>query len=221
MERVLEGVDMSLLGRLMTFFPFFHIVSVAVFAFLALREIQHPAHFMMFVSAMLFMLYLMPPLVFRINNFFFPLEEGITFLHEPRYSSWWGGHLIQLVFIGFPTLETFLRLVPGVYSAWLRLWGAKIGKGVYWTPSVQLIDRSLLKVGDGVTFGHEVDLCAHMITRRKDSVRLLAKGITIGDGCLIGARAKLGPGVVVHSGVNIKYNTEGWPDQEFKGASGE
>ena len=62
------------------------------------------------------------------------------------------GHQLQVLYSAFPAL----RLVPGLYSAWLRLWGSRVGRAVYWTPQVKITDRGLLKVGDGVVFGHRV-----------------------------------------------------------------
>jgi len=212
---------MTLLSRILLFFPLFHALLTGVCAVMALRELGSPVGFGFWIGVTLFTLYLLPPLLFRLHNAVYPLKRGITSLSEKGYSSWWGGHQIQLLFIAFPALETFLRIIPGVYSAWLRLWGSKIGKRVYWTPSVQLVDRSLAEVGDNVTFGHEVDICAHVVTRKKGSVRLLVSGVSIGSGCLIGARTRLGPGVVVHPSVDLPYNTEGWINQEFKGVAGE
>ncbi len=206
---------MTLLSRAMSMFPLFHALASGGCFLLALRELHHPTQFAILATMGIVFLYLMPPLIFRLHNALYPLKKGVVSLSEKRYSSWWGGHQIQLLFIAFPALETLLRLIPGAYSAWLRLWGSRIGKRVYWTPSVQLVDRSLMEVGDDVTFGHEVDLCAHVVTRKKDNVRLLVSGITIGSGCLIGARTRLGPGVVVHSNVDLPYNTEGWINQEF------
>lgn len=212
---------MTLMSRLLLFFPPFHALLTGFCAIMALRELASPVHFGLWSAATLFVLYLMPPLLFRLHNAFCPLKRGITSLSAKGYSSWWGGHQIQLLFIAFPALEAFLRIIPGAYSAWLRLWGSKIGKRVYWTPSVQLVDRSLAEIGDDVTFGHEVDLCAHVVTRKRASVRLLVSGVSIGSGCLIGARTRLGPGVVVHPSVDLPYNTEGWINQEFKGGTGE
>ena len=83
--------------------------------------------------------------------------------------------MVQLLYGAVPLLETVLRLIPGAYSAWLRLWGSRIGKGGYRTPQVQVLDRSLLEVGDGAVFGHEVKVACRVIKPSRIGI-LLAGG---------------------------------------------
>ena len=55
------------------------------------------------------------------------------------------------------------RLVPGLYSLWLRIWGSRVGRLVYWSPGLEVLDRSLLDVGDQVVFGIGVRLNPHVL----------------------------------------------------------
>ncbi|MBX9769375.1 MAG: hypothetical protein K2X47_19015, partial [Bdellovibrionales bacterium] len=115
-------------------------------------------HFLLLIT----LVYFFPVTAFRIHNYFFPLREGITDISKPVYSGWWGSHQFQYLFISVPFLETVLHFVPGLYSAWLRAWGSRIGRNVYWTPRVEVMDRSLLEVGSGVVIGDMVIFCAHV-----------------------------------------------------------
>lgn len=144
------------------------------------------------------MIYAMPVFLFRIHNFFLKVPEGMSRLDLPVYSPWWASHQFQAVFNAFPFLEAFLRLIPGFYSFWLRLWGSQVGKGVYWTPRVEILDRNLVSVGDRAIFGHKVILCSHAIVKKDNGSTLLyVKKVCIGPDAFIGAGSQLGPGAVI------------------------
>lgn len=152
-------------------------------------------------------------LLVRVKPLQMPLREELTGQH---YSHWWGSHQTQVIYLVFPVLERLLRVLPGVYSAWLRLWGADIGRQVYWTPNVEVHDRGLLQVGDGVVLGHEVKLVAHVVMPHRQQLRLYANPIVLGSGAFIGAGSVLGPGVQVAPGVQLPVRTEGHINQRFE-----
>ncbi|MDF1666930.1 MAG: acyl transferase, partial [Planctomycetota bacterium] len=118
------------------------------------------------------------------------------------------------IYIAFPALETLLRFVPGLFSLWLRLWGAQIGKGVYWTPGLEITDRDRLEVGDHVIFGHRVGLYAHVIKPKKDNLLLFTRRIKIGAGAFIGAAARLGPGVKIEAGALVATASDHFPNSK-------
>lgn len=114
----------------------------------------------------------------------------------------------------------FKSPLPG--SFWkrplLRLFGAKLGKGVVIKPRVNIKYPWFLAIGDHVWIGEEVWidslgtvaigshscisqgamlLCGNH-DHRSSSFDLLVEGITLEDGVWIGARAVVGPGV--HAG---------------------
>jgi hypothetical protein len=153
-------------------------------------------------------LYLVPPLLHRLHDVIAPLESGVYPVVSANYLPWWGSHQLQRLYITFPSLEAALRLVPGAYSAWLRLWGSRVGKGVYWTPRVQLLDRSLLDIGDHVVFGHEAGLTCHVIIWKNGIMSLLVKPITLETGALIGAQCGIGPGARVKAGAMVRARAE-------------
>ena len=112
-------------------------------------------------------IYLLPPFLFKVLNWIFPTAPGGYKLTEKGFIVWWYGAQLQLIFARFSFLEEFLRLIPFAYSFWLRLWGAKIGTHVYWSPKVEIIDRNLIDIGDSVVMGYGVKMTSHLINKNK------------------------------------------------------
>jgi acetyltransferase-like isoleucine patch superfamily enzyme len=160
-------------------------------------------------------LYLVAPLAYRIHARLCPQREGATRLVGKRYVPWWGLHQLELIYEAVPALEALLRLVPGLYSAWLRLWGSRIGKGVYWTPRVAIHDRGLLRVGDGVVFGDGATVYGHVIRRSRENLVLFVKPVTIGEGTLVGGHAVLGPGSRVEAGIALEAGAWVFPTERI------
>lgn len=206
---------MTILSRLLAFFPFLHGLLGALAAIGALANLGEPLHALVLGALAIGVVYLLAPALYRLHQWLRPMRQGFSAVTGKDYSPWWGGHQIQGLYIAFPALEAALRLVPGVYSAWLRLWGAKVGRGVYWTPRIEIIDRALIEVGDGVVFGHRSVLCSHVIVPKGKNLRLYAKAIRIGSGALLGAEARLGPGCQVAPGFVIPYATSSRVNQCF------
>jgi hypothetical protein len=164
-------------------------------------------------SLIVAVIYLLPPLSFRLHNLFFPIREKISDLSERRYSPWWGAHQIQVVYTAVPQLEALLRLVPGLYSAWLRMWGAKVGRNVYWTPNVEITDRHLIEIGDRVVVGHKTKLLGHAIKPKGDHIILYTRAIKIGNDVFIGAGSRIGPGAIIRDGVYLPILTDVYVNQ--------
>ena len=148
-------------------------------------------------------LYLFPLLTYRLHEVAFPLRTGTSYLLGEEYSPWWGGHQIQWIYVAFPFLETALRAVPGLFSAWLRAWGSEVGSGVYWTPTLEVADRALLRIGDHVVFGQACGLYAHLISPSDGDLKLLVRTIEIGAGSFVGAGSFLAAGVKIGPGVTL------------------
>ena len=166
--------------------------------------------------ALVFWLYGFPLIVYRIHSHFYPIKEGISYLRGPDYSPWWGSSQIQLIYSSFPMLEVVLRLIPGAFSAWLRLWGSQVGQDVYWTPHLDITDRGLLQVGDRVIVGHRVGFYPHTIKPKKDNLVLYIKKIKIGSDVFIGAGCRFTPGAEVESGTFVPTLTDVYPNQKVK-----
>ena len=201
---------MTILGKMMSFFPALVVASTlaSIWWFAASPSLW--AAFAVVAS-----LYGLPPVAFRIHQRFHPLKEGGSRL-VGGYSAWYGSHQIQLIYLAFPALEAVLRMVPGLFSAWLRLWGSKVGRDVYWTPLIEISDRSLLEIGDRVVFGHRAGAYPHVIKPRRNNLLLYVKRIRIGSDSFVGAGSVLAPGVVVHEGAFVAAGAHVHPNEEVR-----
>lgn len=157
-------------------------------------------------------LYVVPPLLYRA----LPLKPGLYDLKRRTFNVWWATHQLQQLYIAVPALEALLRVVPGLYSAWLRLWGSRVGAGVYWTPRMELLDRGLLDVGDGVVFGHKVELYGHTVMPKGERLMLYVDRVSVGAGAFVGAGSRLAPGVVVEPGAVVPILTDLYMKTRFK-----
>lgn len=188
---------------------------VAAFFPAALLSLIAYSIFCRWVAGSLFALYIVPVLVYRIFIAVHPLELGLSNMAEKRFSPWWASHQIQLLYTAVPILEAVLRMVPGLYSAWLRLWGSRIGSSVYWTPRMEIHDRGLLNIGDRVVFGHKVELYGHTVTPKRDRLLLYTGLVTIGPGAFIGAGSRLAPGVMIQPGAVVPILTDLYMNAKF------
>ncbi len=150
------------------------------------------------VAAVLAGLYLLPPVATRSALATLGIREGSIPFGSRDFFVWWLSMQWQVVFCRFPALEEILRMVPGLYSAWLRLWGARIGRLTYWAPGTLILDRSFLSIGDDVVFGAGVRLNAHVIVREESGEsNLLLATIKIGERALIGGYSLLTAGTEI------------------------
>ncbi len=203
---------MSFLGRIITFFtPAIYLLTII--GCIYFHSISLWASFAWLVG----MLYLAPLLCFRIHDHFFPLKKSKSFLDTPGYSPWWGSFQIQKIYYDLPFLESILRS-SFLYSSWLRCWGSKIGNNVQFTPNIEIIDRSLVDIGDNVIFGHRVILGSHIVVPVKDRQCLFLGPVTIGKNAFLGAGTVIGPNCTVPEGSFVAPETRLALNQVYKSA---
>jgi hypothetical protein len=143
-------------------------------------------------------LFLLPPLVVRASTWWSPLSSGRLEPGSRGFLHWWFTAQWQVVFTRLPMLEEIIRMIPGLYSWWLRLWGARVGSLVYWSPGVVILDRPLVVIGSRVIFGVGARLIPHVLAAGgARHMALHLSPITIGDGALIGGYSVLLPGCQV------------------------
>jgi hypothetical protein len=183
---------------LLNFFPLAHAVWLAWLAFLDGPGAARAA-------AVAVGLYLAPPLLARAVRRMARIPEGRIGLSQPGFLGWWATAQFQMIFNRVPLLEETLRLVPGLYSAWLRLWGSKVGRLTFWAPGVAVLDRGYLEIGDDVVFGAGVRLNGHVLVRNAEGKLELALGrIRIGSGAAIGGYSLLTAGTQIAPGQSTR-----------------
>lgn len=188
--RQLDGAGKILL-LLLNFIPVLHVAAVLSPWFL-------PFSIGIRACTAVVALYLLPPICGRLLLSLVRLPEGKLSIGSRAFFAWWSLLQMQMLFNRFPAFEELLRLIPGLYSGWLRLWGARIGRLTYWAPGMLILDRSFLGIGDNVVFGAGVRLNAHVIANSDaGQPELLLGTIRIGSGAQIGGYSLLTAGTVI------------------------
>ncbi|HUR20322.1 MAG TPA: hypothetical protein VMZ90_05895 [Vicinamibacterales bacterium] len=140
-------------------------------------------------------LYLVPPLMCRLTILVFGRPQGRGLTQETRaYKVWWFTHQWQVVFNRLPWLEELLRLVPGLYALWIRLWGGKVSPWAYWGPGSIVADRHLVIVEEGAVIGMGAGLTGHLGHLAADGIYTVdIAAPCVGRGAIMGTRSGLGP----------------------------
>lgn len=184
---------------LCNFIPVLHLVS-SIFIFISLPATMG---YKTLVSVSFF--YLFPPIITRLITMLFPIKDWKVKTNSRDYHIWWLTFNLQVIFSRFSFTEELLRVIPMLYSNWLRLWGAKIGKFTYWSPNVVISDRSFLNIGDNVVIGAGARLISHLLLKDNDETpQLLLKEITIESDVILGGYSVVAPGVKISKGISTR-----------------
>lgn len=159
-------------------------------------------------ALLLFIVYVLPPIVLRVMLRWAPLQQGIACIDGRSFCPWLASHHIQAFYDALPYLESLLRVIPGFYSMWLRMWGSRVGYGVEWPVRIDVLDRNLMDIGNRVVFSREVELAAH-VRQKMDGggSRVLVRTVRIGGYAFLGAGVRVGPGASVPHNANVPAMT--------------
>lgn len=190
---------MTAADRLFSYFPLLMtILSLAALGVFA----QWPSGWTALL--LLFILYLFPLIVQRVMLRWAPLTQGIACIDGRKFCPWLASHHIQAFYDALPYLESLLRVIPGFYSMWLRMWGSRVGYGVEWPVRMDVLDRNLMDIGNRVVFSREAELAAHVRQKMDgEGSRALVRTVRIGSYAFIGAGVRVGPGAVVPHNANV------------------
>jgi hypothetical protein len=194
-------------SKLFALYPAFHALAILGCLYQFVLS-PNPLRF----ASIFLAIYLLPLASFRLLNLITPIREGTSDIMGNKFSPWWAGHQIQGLLMAVTWFESPMRMVPGLYSLWLRLWGSKIGKNVYWTPGISVYDRNLLDVGDGALFGEKCNTVSHVISPKGGKGLLYIKKVTVGARAFIGAGSTLSPGTIVEPGVLLRADSKIYPN---------
>ena len=190
---------MTLGDRVFSYFPL--MMTAATFTALGVFA-QWPS--LWTVLLLLFIIYGLPPMVLRVMFRWAPLKIGVSAIDGRAFNAWLAAHHIHAFYDALPYLESLLRVFPGFYSMWLRMWGSRVGYGVVWPVRIDVLDRNLMDIGNRVTFEREVELAAH-VRQKMDGggARVLVRPVRVGGYAFIGACARIGPGATVPHNANV------------------
>ncbi len=191
LNSILSGPK-RLLMLVINYCPLLHAIMIGV----TLSVSWGPWHWRLLAAMGL--LYLLPPLAAKVIRTVAPLREGHIPVGTRQFFSWWALFNLQVIFCRLPALEELLRLVPGLYTLWLRLWGARIGRLTYWAAGLRILDRSFICIGDDVIFGAGVRLNPHVMARNgRGELELVLATVNIGDRVVVGGYSLLTAGTVI------------------------
>lgn len=190
---------MTIGGRIVSLFPLFYLICVISWI---LKMFSMYAWYDSLV--LISIVYLMPLFFHRVHFMLFPFGDGYWVLAEKKYNPWWASHMFQYPFIACPWIESLIHFIPGLFSLWLRAWGSKVGKGVFWTPRVEIVDRGLIEIGDRCVVGHITGMCSHMVADIEGQPALVIKKIILGEKVFVGADTQLGPGANIPARTKLK-----------------
>ena len=180
---------------LLSYVPLLHVLSILL---LLLLPWARPAWRVLAAAATL---YLAPPLAARLLLAVAPFGKSVIAMGTRDFFAWWALLSFQVLFCRFPALEEALRVVPALYSFWLRLWGSRIGRLVYWSAGTRVLDRSFLDIGDDVIFGAGVRLNPHVLARNANGeLELILAPVKIGARAIVGGYSLLTAGTEIMPG---------------------
>ncbi|MDO5692830.1 MAG: hypothetical protein Q4G70_10175 [Pseudomonadota bacterium] len=146
-------------------------------------------------------LYLAPPVIGRLILAIHGRPHGEFGLGTPAYRAWWWLTQLQMPFNRLPALEEVLRLVPGLYPAWIALWGGQLSPLAFVGPRVLITDRYAVRVERGAVLGFKSALAGHMVTRdAAGRYRITVAAPVVGAEAIVGGDAGLGPGATLRAG---------------------
>lgn len=193
-----DNVNLSLFKRLLmlifNYIPFLQLAGGLCILYYYHSDIKTMCLFL------LFWIYLCPPILARLILIFSPIKNTRIKVGSREYFSWWSVFCLQIMYLRFPLLEELIRIVPGLYSNWLRLWGAKIGKLTYWAPGTCILDRPFIEIGDFVVFGAGVRINPHVI----DDKELILASVKIENNVTVGGYSLLTAGATIKKNQSTK-----------------
>jgi hypothetical protein len=143
-------------------------------------------------------IYGLPPLLGRLLLLLRGRPAGTFTSRQPEYRTWWLLAQLQMPFNRLALLEELLRLLPGMYPLWLRLWGGRVSLIAFWSPGARVLDRWSIDIERGAVLGTRCLLAGHAVSRGAgEDYEIVLGAVRVEAGAVVGAGAMLGPGTVV------------------------
>ena len=143
--------------------------------------------------------YFIPPFIGRLTKIQ-SVDRGIFGPNSKEYWLLISNLVSQNIFNRFPIFEEILRLIPGLYSIWLRLWGSCVGANVIYHARVEIVDGSYVNIGDNVMFGNGAVIGSHaMYLDREGNYNFALRTSYVETGTIVAGRS-------LYMGMDIEKN---------------
>ena len=199
-----------------TIFAFYSSTKTVVLIALSICFIRSLNPFIL--GLIIFIIFFFTPLLYRALKSIFNESRGRVLIGKyAKYGSIWviGFHLQQF-YTSFRSFERFMILIPGLYSFWLRLWGAKIGKKIIWTPQSLIVDRPHVEIGDKTLIGNYTYISAHYIVKIKKKYYLIISNVKVGSDCVLSYQCTVAPGSIIEDTVFMEAASVTYPNETIK-----
>lgn len=191
-------------------YPVFHMLEVFLLLAATIKT------FNPYLSLLLiFACYFQAPLIWRymLSKYGRPYGAFGFGKKAQHGNNWLVAYQLQVFYTSFPFFERVLKMIPGAYSAWLRMWGAQIGKKVNWTSGCEIVDRTHLTIGDRCLIGNQSYISAHFIIKENGKYVLYVKDVTIGNDVVLALQCVIAPGAVLKDKVLVEAGGAVYPSE--------
>ena len=169
-------------------------------------------------ACLAFISYLMSPLIWRLIQRRYPLTYGFEKIGKKSQSGslWMVSYQLQHLYNSYAVFEKVLKTFPEAYSAWLRLWGAKVGEKNNWTSGCEVVDRPYLSIGDRCLVGNKAYLSAHVIKKSNGNYILYTKPLELGSDIVLSFFVTIGPGIKIEDECFVEAGGTLYPNYHLK-----
>jgi hypothetical protein len=191
-------------------YPAFHALEVLLLLAVAIKTFN-----LYVIGLFIFACFFQSPLIWRYMLDKYGKPSGLFYFGKKALhgNNWMVAYQLQQFYTSFPFFERVLKMFPGFYSAWLRLWGAQIGKKVNWTSGCELVDRTHLTIGDRTLIGNHTYISAHAIKKKGDKYLLFVKDVTIGSDVVLAFQCTISPGAIIENQAFVEAGGVVYPNQ--------
>lgn len=191
---LLFAIPMVVYGIALVPVSIFLYFDIKFFSFEAIHVILFSIFLMFDYFILLFSLIFSSAFFINVLNLKYEEGEYEQNLKEKMYFKY------NLYFILYYPVYRFLNIIvyPPIKSFYLRLIGAKIGRGVFLSLDEIIFDPCLIEIGDKTMIGSKAMILAHI-----GENKLILKKTKIGKNCIVGTEALIMPGVIVEDNVVI------------------
>jgi hypothetical protein len=190
-------------------YPTFHMVQVFLLLGISIKTFN-PLFFSMFIFAV----YFQSPIIWRHMKEKYGQPSGASYFgkNAKHGNNWFVAYQLQQLYNSFAFFEKILKIIPGMFSLWLRFWGSNVGEKINWTPGSKIVDRTHLTIGSRVLIGNECYISAHIIKKSDNKYLLYIKQVEIGDDVVLALQVIVSPGVKIKNNAFLEAGSGVYPN---------
>ena len=211
----MRKITMGQISFFLTLLSLSILLAVVSTIFLARKDWLGEFYGVIFIIALIVLVYLWAFVVYRIFLRLCPLQEGYI---EPGSQAEFAAQVNILFYLMlFNTLIRTDFLPVPIKTLVYSLLGAKIGSNSF-SPGT-ILDPPLTEIGDNTIIGHAATLYSHAIEGSHFALEriILGNNVTVGAHAIIMSGVSVGDGAIVSAGAVVKKGTQIAPGEHWAG----